>query len=78
VKEDNAIIYRSCGCSSRLVNKAFVCPEFYDSLKEETLEQKREDELLDLGSHFVTRAFLQGYEGDAGSITSRLYQQLSA
>lgn len=44
----------------------------------EALEQKREDELLDLGSHFVTRAFLRGYEGDAGSITSRLHQQLSA
>ena len=41
VKEDNAIIYRSCGCSSRLVNKAFVCPEFYDSLKEEKLSSRR-------------------------------------
>jgi hypothetical protein len=46
VKADNAIIYRSCGCFSRLGNKAFVCPEIYDSLKEEALEQKREDSLL--------------------------------
>jgi hypothetical protein len=40
--------------------------------------RKREDLLLDEGSHFVTRSFLPGYEEDAGSITSQLYQQLPA